>query len=120
MGPCCQPPGRSYAELFRLGYFEIEPLTYIRGRSIPNPFMIVAEAHDLTPHAVKAISTRVGDGTKFILTGAPYPIYKPYVDAANNGLTAVVERFKNEPIAGDVPLAEGERSPLVEVASNLL
>jgi PhoH-like ATPase len=112
--------GRSYTEMLDLGYIEIEPLTYIRGRSIPNQYMIVDEAQNLTPHEVKTIITRVGDGTKIILTGDPYQIDNPYVDAANNGLTTVVERFKDEPIAGHVTLTRGERSALAELASNVL
>ena len=111
---------RSYAEMIDLGYIEIEPLTYIRGRSIPGQFMIVDEAQNLTPHEVKTIITRVGDGTKIVLTGDPYQIDNPYVDAANNGLTTVVERFKNEAIAGHVTLSKGERSALAELASNVL
>src|SRR5215468_8989125 len=111
---------RSYAEMIELGYIEIEPLTYIRGRSIPNQYMIVDEAQNLTPHEVKTIITRVGDNTKIILTGDPYQIDNPYVDASNNGLTMVVERFKNEPIAGHVTLAKGERSQLAELAANIL
>ena len=79
--------GRSHQELIDLGYIEIEPLTYIRGRSIPNQFMIVDEAQNLTPHEVKTIITRVGENTKIILTGDPYQIDNPYVDATNNGLT---------------------------------
>jgi PhoH-like ATPase len=112
--------GRSYAEMIDMGYIEIEPLTYIRGRSIPNQYMIVDEAQNLTPHEVKTIITRVGDGTKIVLTGDPYQIDNPYVDAANNGLTTVVERFKGEPIAGHVTLSKGERSALAELASNVL
>ena len=112
--------GRSAAEMMELGYVEIEPLTYIRGRSIPNQFMIVDEAQNLTPHEVKTIITRVGDGTKMVLTGDPYQIDNPYVDSGNNGLTTVVERFKNEPIAGHVTLTRGERSALAELASNIL
>jgi len=112
--------GRSYTELIDLGYIEIEPLTYIRGRSIPNQFMIVDEAQNLTPHEVKTIITRVGDGTKIVLTGDPYQIDNPYVDASNNGITTVVERFKKEAIAGHVTLSKGERSALAELASNVL
>jgi PhoH-like ATPase len=111
---------RSATEMMELGYVEIEPLTYIRGRSIPNQFMIVDEAQNLTPHEVKTIITRVGDGTKMVLTGDPYQIDNPYVDSGNNGLTTVVERFKNEPIAGHVTLTRGERSALAELASNIL
>ncbi len=112
--------GRSHQELIDLGYIEIEPLTYIRGRSIPNQFMIVDEAQNLTPHEVKTIITRVGENTKIILTGDPYQIDNPYVDASNNGLTTVVERFKGQAIAGHVTLMKGERSPLAELAANIL
>jgi PhoH-like ATPase len=104
--------GRSYAELVDLGFVEIEPLTYIRGRSLPNVYMIVDEAQNLTPHEVKTIITRAGEGTKIILTGDPYQIDHPYLDSSNNGLTTVAERFKNEAIAGHVILTKGERSPL--------
>jgi PhoH-like ATPase len=112
--------GRSYAELFELGFVEIEPLTYIRGRSLPNVFMIVDEAQNLTPHEVKTIITRAGEGTKIILTGDPYQIDNPYIDSSNNGLTTVVERFKGEAISGHITLSKGERSELAELASNLL
>ncbi len=88
--------GRSYQELIDLGYIEIEPLTYIRGRSIPNQYIIVDEAQNLTPHEVKTIITRVGEATKVVLTGDPYQIDNPYVDATSNGLTTVVEKFKGE------------------------
>ena len=112
--------GRSYHELIDLGFIEIEPLTYIRGRSIPNQFIIVDEAQNLTPHEVKTIITRVGENTKIILTGDPYQIDNPYVDATSNGLTTIVEKFKAEGIAGHVTLSKGERSVLAELASNLL
>jgi PhoH-like ATPase len=112
--------GRGYHELIDLGILEIEPLTYIRGRSIPNQFMIVDEAQNLTPHEVKTIITRVGDGTKIVLTGDPYQIDNPYVDQTNNGLVHVVNRFQQEKLAGHVTLSKGERSPLAELAANLL
>ncbi len=112
--------GRSYAELVDLGFVEIEPLTYIRGRSLPNVFMIVDEAQNLTPHEVKTIITRAGEGTKIILTGDPYQIDHPYLDSSNNGLTTVAERFKNEAIAGHVILTKGERSQLAELATQIL
>jgi PhoH-like ATPase len=112
--------GRGYHELLDLGILEIEPLTYIRGRSIPNQFIIVDEAQNLTPHEVKTIITRVGDGTKIVLTGDPYQIDNPYVDQTNNGLIHVVNRFKNERLAGHVTMSKGERSPLAELAANLL
>jgi PhoH-like ATPase len=120
LGKSEKKDGRSYQEMVDLGYLQIEPLTYIRGRSIPGQFMIVDEAQNLTPHEVKTIITRVGDGTKIVLTGDPYQIDNPYVDSSSNGLTTVVERFKNEPIAGHVTLTKGERSALAELASNVL
>jgi PhoH-like ATPase len=112
--------GRGYHELLDLGILEIEPLTYIRGRSIPNQFIIVDEAQNLTPHEVKTIITRVGDGTKIVLTGDPYQIDNPYVDQTNNGLVHVVNRFRNERLAGHITMQKGERSPLAELAANLL
>jgi PhoH-like ATPase len=111
---------RGYKELVDLGLLEIEPLTYIRGRSIPKQFMIVDEAQNLTPHEIKTIITRAGEGTKIILTGDPYQIDNPYIDSSSNGLTYVVEKFKGEDIAGHVTLDKGERSCLAELAANLL
>jgi PhoH-like ATPase len=112
--------GRSYKELIDLGILQIEPLTYIRGRSIPHQYMIVDEAQNLTPHEVKTIVSRAGDGTKIVLTGDPYQIDNPYMDSTNNGLVHVVNRFKAERIAGHVTLVKGERSELAEIAANLL
>ncbi len=112
--------GRSHKELLDMGIVQIEPLTYIRGRSIANQYLIVDEAQNLTPHEVKTIITRAGDGTKVVLTGDPYQIDNPYVDAVNNGLTYVVNRFRGERIASHVTLTKGERSQLAELAANLL
>lgn len=111
---------RGYKELVDLGLLEIEPLTYIRGRSIPKQYMIVDEAQNLTPHEIKTIITRAGEGTKIVLTGDPYQIDNPYVDSSSNGLTYVVDKFKGEDIAGHVTLDKGERSCLAELAANLL
>ena len=111
---------RGYKELVDLGLLEIEPLTYIRGRSIPKQYMIVDEAQNLTPHEIKTIVTRAGEGTKIILTGDPYQIDNPYIDSSSNGLTYVVEKFKGEDIACHVTLDKGERSSLAELAANLL
>jgi PhoH-like ATPase len=107
-------------ELVEQGIMEIEPLTYIRGRSLPNQFLIVDEAQNLTPHEVKTIITRCGDNTKIVLTGDPYQIDNPYVDSESNGLAFVAERFRGEPVAGHVTLHKGERSDLAEMAANLL
>jgi PhoH-like ATPase len=82
--------------------------------------MIVDEAQNLTPHEVKTIITRVGDGTKIVLTGDAYQIDNPYVDQTNNGLVHVVNKFKQERLAGHITLHKGERSPLAELAANLL
>jgi PhoH-like ATPase len=113
-------PRNSWADLKGMGLLEVEAISYIRGRSIPRQYMVVDEAQNLTPHEVKTIVTRVGEGTKIVLTGDPYQIDNPYVDAESNGLTWLVERFKGQQLAGHVTLMRGERSPLAELAANLL
>ena len=110
----------SWADLKAMGLLEVEAISYIRGRSIPRQFMVVDEAQNLTPHEVKTIVTRVGQDTKIVLTGDPYQIDNPYVDAESNGLTWLVERFKGQRLAGHVTLSRGERSELAELAANLL
>ncbi|MFC2075310.1 PhoH family protein [Bdellovibrionota bacterium] len=112
--------GRNYLELINQGMINIEPLTYIRGRSIPNQYLIVDEAQNLTPHEIKTIITRAGENTKVVLTGDLYQIDNPYIDSSNAGLAYIVDRFKEEPIAGHVTLRKGERSGLAELATNLL
>jgi PhoH-like ATPase len=112
--------GRSADEFFDLDLVHIEPLTYIRGRSIARQFILVDEAQNLTPHEVKTIITRAGDETKIVLTGDPYQIDNPYVDSTNNGLVHVVRRFEREPLAGHITLTKGERSDLAERAAMLL
>jgi PhoH-like ATPase len=111
---------RGHEELMEMGILQIEALTYIRGRTLPNQFLIVDEAQNLTPHEVKTILTRAGEGTKIVLTGDPDQIDNPYVDASSNGLTYVVERFKNEALAGHITFLKGERSELAERATMLL
>jgi PhoH-like ATPase len=112
--------GKSHLELVAAGIMDIEALTYIRGRSIPNQYMIIDEAQNLTPHEIKTIITRAGLNTKLIFTGDPAQIDNPYLDASSNGLTYLVEKFKDEAIAGHVTLTQGERSELAEIASNIL
>ncbi len=112
--------GKGTQELINQGLLSIEPLTYIRGRSIPNQFMIVDEAQNLTPHEIKTIITRAGEGTKIVLTGDTMQIDHPYLDSMNNGLASVVECFKNEAIAGHVTMVKGERSKLSELATQLM
>jgi PhoH-like ATPase len=98
----------------------IEALSYIRGRNIANQFIVVDEAQNLTPLEVKTIITRVGHGTKIILTGDPYQIDNPYVDSSSNGFNYVVSKFRAQPIAAHIELMKGERSELAEVAANIL
>jgi PhoH-like ATPase len=119
MGADKKAAGRAQ-ELINQGMLNIEPLTYIRGRSIPKQYLIVDEAQNLTPHEIKTIVTRAGSGTKVVLTGDIYQIDNPYVDSANSGLTYAVERFKGHPIAAHVTLTKGERSELAELAANIL
>ena len=111
---------RGFLDLLESGTIQVEPLTYIRGRSLPHQYLIVDEAQNLTPHEVKTIITRCGEGTKIVLTGDPHQIDNPYVDHASNGLSVAANRFKRERIAGQVVLAKGERSELAELAANLL
>lgn len=119
MGSDKKAAGRAQ-ELISQGMINIEPLTYIRGRSIPNQYLIVDEAQNLTPHEIKTIVTRAGEGTKVVLTGDPYQIDNPYVDSANSGLTYSVERFKGYNLSAHVTMGKGERSELAELAANIL
>ncbi|MEM8757000.1 MAG: PhoH family protein [Planctomycetota bacterium] len=102
------------------GKLVLEPLTYIRGRSIPHQFMIVDEAQNLTPHEIKTIVSRVGEGTKIVLTGDIGQIDNPYLDQASNGLSYTVEKMKSVGLVGHVTLARSERSELASLASSLL
>ena len=98
------------AGLESLGLLKVEPLTYIRGRSIPQGFIIIDEAQNLTPHEVKTIITRVGKDTKIVFTGDPDQIDNPYLDANSNGLAYIAEKMKNEILVGHIRLVKGERS----------
>jgi PhoH-like ATPase len=99
---------------------QVEALTYIRGRSIPNQIMIIDEAQNLTQHEVKTILTRVGEGTKIILTGDPYQIDHPYLDMYSNGLTYVIEKMKHLKETAHITLSKGERSTLAQLCADLL
>jgi PhoH-like ATPase len=120
------PNGQRKGGMGRIEYLQennildIRALTYIRGRSLPQQFIIVDEAQNLTPHEAKTIITRAGQGTKLIFTGDPYQIDHPYLDSTSNGLTHVVQKFKDHPIAAHITLVKGERSPLAEIASVLM
>ena len=107
-------------QLMATGRVVLEPLTYIRGRSIPHQFMIVDEALNLSPHEIKTIVSRVGDGTKIVLCGDVLQIDNPYLDAASNGLAHCIERMKGQRIAGHVSLSKTERSHLASLAAEIL
>ncbi|WP_138493239.1 PhoH family protein [Paenibacillus pinistramenti] len=106
--------------LMGLGSIQVEALTYIRGRSIPSQFIIVDEAQNLSRHEVKTIVSRVGEGSKIILMGDPGQIDHPYLDASSNGLSYLVDRFKQQGISGHITLEKGERSKLAQLAADLL
>ncbi len=98
----------------------ISPLAYIRGRSFQNVYFIIDEAQNLTPHEVKTIITRAGEGTKIVLTGDIHQIDHPYLDSLSNGLSYLINRMRGQEIYGHITLEKGERSYLAELASNLL
>ncbi|WP_059104988.1 PhoH family protein [Shouchella shacheensis] len=103
-----------------MGSIQVEALTYIRGRSIPDQYIIIDEAQNLTKHEVKTILTRVGERSKVVLMGDPEQIDHPYLDEYTNGLTYAVETFKKEALSGHIKLVKGERSALAQLAADLL
>ncbi|GIN91507.1 hypothetical protein J6TS1_04250 [Siminovitchia terrae] len=113
-------PGELDSILAGMGSIEVEALTYIRGRSIPKQFIIIDEAQNLTKHEVKTILTRVGEESKIVLMGDPQQIDHPYLDEFNNGLVYVLEKFKEQSVAGHIRLIKGERSDLAQLAADIL
>lgn len=113
-------PGELDSILAGINSIEVEALTYIRGRSLPDSFIVMDEAQNLSKHEVKTILTRVGERSKIILLGDPAQIDHPYLDEWNNGLTYVLEQFKNQSLAGHINLIKGERSGLAQIAADLL
>ena len=111
---------KSMEMFFEDGTIQIEALTYIRGRSISNAFVIIDEAQNLTMHELKTIITRVGENTKIVLTGDVEQIDSVYLDATSNGLSYAVEKFKQHGLAGHVTLLKGERSKVATLASKIL
>ncbi len=99
---------------------EMEAVTYIRGRSLPKMFIIIDEAQNLTPHEVKTIVSRAGQGTKVIMAGDPYQIDNPYLDRDSNGLTVAIDKFQNHSLFGHVYLNTTERSDLAAAAAEIL
>jgi len=114
------PVHRRVENLIESGVIELEALTYIRGRSIPGQYMIVDEAQNLTPHEVKTIISRAGEGTKVVLTGDPYQIDNPYLDASSNGLTYAAERLRGQSLFGHITFTKSERSRLASLAAEVL
>ncbi len=114
------PPVGAGDYLAAQGLLEIEALTYIRGRSIPGQFILCDEAQNLTPHMVKTLITRVGEGSKIVFTGDPEQIDHPYLDASSNGLSYMVEKLRSQNISGHVTLKKGERSEVAELGARLL
>ncbi|WP_078391619.1 PhoH family protein [Shouchella patagoniensis] len=113
-------PGELDRILAGMSSIQVEALTYIRGRSIPDQYIIIDEAQNLTKHEVKTILTRVGERSKVVLMGDPQQIDHPYLDEYTNGLTYAVETFKNEALSGHIKLVKGERSALAQLAADLL
>tara|TARA_R110002073_G_scaffold152322_1_gene306837 strand:- start:322 stop:771 length:450 start_codon:yes stop_codon:yes gene_type:complete len=111
---------KSMEMFFEDGTIQIEALTYIRGRSISNAFVIIDEAQNLTMHELKTIITRVGENTKIVLTGDVEQIDSVYLDATSNGLSYAVEKFKQHGLSGHVTLLKGERSKVATLASKIL
>ena len=106
--------------LMATGQVVLEPITYIRGRSIPMQFMVIDEAQNLSPHEVRTIVSRVGEGTKIILCGDIGQIDSPYLDSSSNGLTHVIDRMRQHPISGHVSLDKTERSELARLSAEML
>ncbi len=113
-------PSQVVDNLFDTGKIEIEALTYLRGRSIPQQYMIIDEAQNLTPLEIKTIVSRAGKNTKVVVTGDPYQIDNPYLDSSSNGLTYLAERFKGQDIFAHITLTKSERSDLAARAAELL
>ena len=115
-----RPNVKTVEQLVNSNAIELEALAFIRGRSLPGQYIIIDEAQNLSPHEIKTIVSRAGEGSKLVLTGDPYQIDSPYLDANSNGLTYLVETFKGQPLFGHVTLTHSERSKLAELAAELL
>jgi len=115
-----KPGEDAYEHMIETGMLEVEALTYIRGRSIPNTLFLLDEAQDLTRAEIKTIISRMGENSKLIITGDVMQISNSYLDATNTGLANVVEKFKSHKVSAHVTLQKGERSPLATIASEIL
>ncbi len=110
----------SLDELIKMGKISLEAITYMRGRSIPYQYILIDEVQNLTPHEVKTLISRVGEGSKIILAGDPYQIDSPYLDFSSNGLVVASNKFKGQSLFGTVFLEVSERSELSKLAAELL
>jgi PhoH-like ATPase len=115
-----KPTLKTVDQLMASKHIELEAIAHIRGRSLPGQYIIIDEAQNLTPHEIKTIVSRAGQGTKVVLTGDPYQIDSPYLDANSNGLSYLVDVFKGQRIFGHVTMQKSERSRLAELAAELL
>jgi PhoH-like ATPase len=115
-----KPTLKTVDHLMASKHIELEAIAHIRGRSLPGQYIIIDEAQNLTPHEIKTIVSRAGQGTKVVLTGDPYQIDSPYLDANSNGLSYLVDVFKGQKIFGHVTMQKSERSRLAELAAELL
>jgi len=111
---------RRIQEMLKEEKLVISPLAYIRGRSLVNIYFIVDEAQNLTPHEIKTIITRAGEGTKFVFTGDIFQIDHPYLDSRSNGLSYLIDKMRGQKLYAHVNLEKGERSELAELATDLL
>jgi PhoH-like ATPase len=107
-------------ELLEKYRIELNPINYVRGRSLKGAFMVIDEAQNLTQHEIKSIITRAGEGTKVVLLGDPQQIDVSYLDKNSNGLAYVTTRMKGQPLFGSVTLKKSERSSLADIAADLL
>ena len=118
--PSLESVGDKVGYLFDRGWIEVEAVTYIRGRSLPKLFILIDEAQNLSPHEVKTIVSRAGQDSKVVLAGDPFQIDNPYLDASSNGLSTLVEAFREQPLFGHIWLDKSERSDLASLAAELL
>ena len=114
------PKNNRISEFIEQQKLVVTPLSYIRGRSLVNVFFIVDEAQNLTPHEIKTIITRAGEGTKMVFTGDVFQIDHPYLNAHSNGLSYLIAKMQQQPLHAHVHLVKGERSALAELSSDLL
>jgi len=120
MGADEDKQAQKISEMQEQGKINVTPLAYIRGRSLPHVYFIIDEAQNLSPHEVKTIITRAGEGTKVVFTGDIQQIDQPYLDQESNGLSYLISKMKGQTVFAHINLERGERSKLADIASDLL